>query len=297
MAYCINCGKQLVEDAKFCFECGARVTLDEKQTQSERKVVYEGEIHKCPSCGEILEAFVTNCPTCGYELRGTKASSTVKDFAIKLSQAETDSAKVSLIRNFPIPNTKEDIFEFMILASTNFDAYFSSVENGRKDISDAWISKMEQGYQKAKLLFGTDKDFEKIQNIYQQACNRINASTQKEKKTSLFNLGLRTIGLWGGLAVFIVAFFLDIFSYSNTSIYHLGGGAIMIIGAFMIGRKSKEITDVGVGVACGILSIILGTILQEVFYENGSMMELAGGATIIITVVRLVQSTIKKNKN
>lgn len=294
MAFCMNCGQELTDGSKFCSNCGTATGTVKAET-NERKTIYDGELHKCPNCGELLNSFVTNCPACGYELRGAKASNSVKDFAVKLSQTETDSAKVSLIRNFPIPNTKEDVFEFMILASTNFDAYFSHTGNERKELSDAWITKMEQGYQKAKLLFGNDKEFLKIQNIYDQACNKINTSTQKEKKYSLFNLALRTIGLWGGLVVFIIAFFIDIFSYSNTSIYHLGGGAIMIVGAFMIGRKSKEIIDVGVGIVCGVLSILLGTLLQEVFYGNGSMMELAGGATIIITIVRLVQSTIKKN--
>ena len=296
MAYCSNCGVQLVEGAKFCFECSAKVNLNETQNQtlSHRKVVYEGEIHKCPHCGEVLNSFVSNCTACGYELRGTRSSNSVKEFALNLSHAATYSNKVGLIQNFPIPNTKEDIFEFMILASTNFDTYFSNTTITTKEISAAWISKMEQGYQKAKLLFGDDKEFLKIQNIYDQACYKINTLEQKTKKNSIINLALRTIGLWGGLVIFFVAFLIDIISYSDTSIYHLGGGAIMIIGAFMIGRKSGEIIDVGVGIGCGILSILLGTLLEEAFYGNGSMMELAGGATIIITVVRLVKSTIKK---
>ena len=53
--------------------------------------------------------------------------------------------------------------------------------------------------------------------------------------------------------------------------------------------------DAGIGIGCGILAIELGTILQSVFYRNGSAMELVGGATIIITVVRMVQSFVKKD--
>ncbi len=291
MAFCINCGEKIKDGAKFCNECGAPVV----ESGSKRRISYEGEMHKCLNCGEILQSFVTNCPACGYELRGTKASTTVSDFAWKLAQMENNSAKVTFIRNIPIPNNKEDIFEFMILASTNFDANFSNVGSERKEISDAWISKIEQGYQKAKLLFGNDTEFSKIQKMYDQVYSKINASLQKEKKNSIFNLALRTIGLWGGLIVFVIAFFMDISTHSNTSIYHLGGGTIMIIGSIMIGRKSKEITDVGVGVLCGILSILLGTILQDTFNGNGSAMELAGGATIIISMVRLVQSTSRRN--
>lgn len=52
---------------------------------------------------------------------------------------------------------------------------------------------------------------------------------KKDKRNTFLNLMLRTIGLWGGLIIFIIAFFIDIFSYSNTSIYHLGGGATIIV--------------------------------------------------------------------
>ena len=180
MSFCSKCGKQLAEDAKFCSECGAKVSENNNSTQ--RKVVYEGEIHKCPNCGEVLESFVAKCPTCGYELRGKKASNSVKEFAIKLSATETDSAKVVLIKNFPIPNTKEDIFEFMILAASNFEEYYSKSEDRQKEVSMAWISKIEQGYQKAKILFGDDQDFLQIKKIYDQTCKKIDVSVKKIKE-------------------------------------------------------------------------------------------------------------------
>ncbi len=61
MAFCVNCGQQLGKGAKFCTNCGQTVT-SYKTESSERKTVYDGEIHKCPNCGEIIDAFVTNCP-------------------------------------------------------------------------------------------------------------------------------------------------------------------------------------------------------------------------------------------
>ena len=54
MAFCVNCGQQLGEGAKFCTNCGQTVTTH-KTESSERKTVYDGEIHKCPNCGEHLE--------------------------------------------------------------------------------------------------------------------------------------------------------------------------------------------------------------------------------------------------
>lgn len=74
----------------------------------------------------------------------------------------------------------------------------------------------------------------------------------------------------------------------------MGGGAIMIAGAFMIGKKSKAFIEVGIGVVCGLFALLLGTLLQETFFENGSMMVLTGGATLIIVIIRLVTTTLKK---
>ena len=58
MAFCINCGQELAEGAKFCANCGKAVTGE--NTTSQRKTVYEGNLHKCPNCGEVLNSFVTN---------------------------------------------------------------------------------------------------------------------------------------------------------------------------------------------------------------------------------------------
>ena len=142
MGFCINCGQTLAEGAHFCSNCGFAVGETNTGT-SQRKTVYDGELYKCPNCAERLDSFMTVCPTCGYELRGAKGSSVVKEFAEKLEQIEslrtdankvysvigdifgkfnkTDEQKINLIRSFSIPNTKEDILEFMILAASNID--------------------------------------------------------------------------------------------------------------------------------------------------------------------------------
>ncbi len=159
MAYCGNCGKEVSEGAKFCANCGQPVNF-EVSSKNERKIVYEGEIHKCPSCGEVLKAFEIICPTCKFELRGAKSSSAVKDLVEKIEKAALEIQKIEIIKNYPIPNTKEDIFEFMILAYSNL-MYLNE-----KDLSDAWLVKAEECYQKAEVSFKKDSDFEKIESKY-----------------------------------------------------------------------------------------------------------------------------------
>ncbi len=61
----------------------------------------------------------------------------------------------------------------MILASSNIDTDVlddrsSSESRSRKLITNAWIAKFEQSYQKAKLTFGNSPDFDDINAIYEK---------------------------------------------------------------------------------------------------------------------------------
>ncbi len=185
MAFCRHCGHALAAGDSFCSGCGKAV--DDSSTDEGRKSTYDGEIHKCPSCGEILESFVSNCPTCGFELRGVKVSSPVQELLEKLEELEEkrteikseglfgaknykrkshaiNQQKINLIRNFPIPNTKEDIMEFMILAASNMKAAWKAEESDI-GIATAWKAKFIQAYNKAKICLNAS-DFACIQEIY-----------------------------------------------------------------------------------------------------------------------------------
>ncbi|MBE6892612.1 MAG: zinc ribbon domain-containing protein [Ruminococcaceae bacterium] len=200
MAFCIKCGHKLPEGSKYCFECGTPVQSPNET--SGRKFVFDGTIHKCPCCGEVLDSFTIKCPSCGYELRDTKTSNALKEFVSKLETIEssrekeksqfiffkafssntiskTDQQKINLIRSFSIPNTKEDIFEFMILASSNIDfKLYGLGDNGvltvsQKGVSDAWLAKFEQAYEKARLLFEGTEDFNSIYRIYKKTNRKL----------------------------------------------------------------------------------------------------------------------------
>lgn len=193
--YCTNCGQELAEGARYCTNCGKPVDSNDGSTQ--RKSSYAGEIHKCPSCGEVLNAFVTTCPSCGYELRSSNVTSRVNELAMKLEQVKSPEQKDDLIRNFYIPNTKEDICEFFILAVSNIKA--------EDDCADAWLAKLEQAYQKARLSFGNDSSFSEISKLYESITKRAQLNQFMKKKYSfpiaalisgmaLITIGLRPIG-------------------------------------------------------------------------------------------------------
>ena len=232
--FCRYCGIQLAEDAKFCANCGKstqEVTISNSENTknskpkhenfihedyTERKTVYDGKIHKCPNCGEVLKSFVTNCPACGYEIRDANTPMSLREFTTKLQEIEesrpvkkiglkdiyvdttmineTDKRSISLIRNFTIANTKEDLIEFLILASSNINikSYqdYDRITESQKAVSDAWMAKFEQAYEKAKIIFGNTPEFKGIQDIYDKKINEIN----KVKKNNKI--------IWGAIIAF-----------------------------------------------------------------------------------------------
>lgn len=216
MPYCTNCGTKLDDDAKFCKNCGKPVFIDTnvaqnkindsiyKKSDSERKTVYEGTIHKCPNCGATIDAYETVCSNCGYEIRERKITSVVHELSLKLENNSDPKKKEELIRTFYIPNIREDIYEFFILALSN-------IKVGGMN-TDAWMVKLEQAYQKAELSFGNSKEFARLQLMYEEAqkLNRKNSTISTIRKSSkIFKSGY----IWALLFCIIGIFFFIIYSF------------------------------------------------------------------------------------
>lgn len=268
--FCPYCGTKLDEGALFCKNCGEPISGDghdsgesprpSRDNPTERKVVYEGNIHKCPNCGEVMESFMTVCPSCGYEVRDVSAPSSVRELAMKLEsisaqkmpaipekksvmkmvfgsdfregdeaeealrrfENQKDQEKASLISNYPVPNSKEDIIEFMILASSNID-----LKKGISDIvSKAWISKLDQVYQRAEITMGDQPDFQQIKSIYDK------------KKKDLKNKKIKgvLIGI-GGVAAY--CFFFGILINPTVTISITIGVLVLLIVGLILYKKKK----------------------------------------------------------
>lgn len=282
--FCSYCGTKLDQGARFCKECGTAViqavqsnsefnTTNEPayetfshQSNKERKSVYEGKLHKCPNCGELLDSFKSHCPSCGYEIRDAQSSSSVRELILKLEKIEaqkmphieekksvmkmvfgkdlkTDDEvkeaqkrfdehkrqqKANLIINFTVPNTKEDILEFMILASSNIN-----VKKGLDDeVTKAWLSKLEQVYEKAKLLMGNTPAFGQIKYVYDK------------KKTELKNRKFKGLAIAsfivGGIILFLGLILLLAIISIGSVIVVLIGIALLMLGFMFISIYNKN---------------------------------------------------------
>jgi hypothetical protein len=239
--FCSKCGKQLEEGSKFCNGCGSHVNKNaQPESSSKRKTVFDGEIHKCPNCGSQLNAFEHKCKDCGYELRGSIIDNVVKEFADKLEGTNSVNKKNELISNFYIPNTKEDIYEFFILAISNLT---TDVE-----CAEAWKSKLEQTYHKAKLSFGNTSEFEYIDKLYARTMrNYRNQSINRNFKKGWKNFAGALL-LIIGIAMLIFGFFKGSESGDEDSPFYMVSliGMLLLISSpliFTSKSKKKETCD------------------------------------------------------
>jgi hypothetical protein len=115
----------------------AKKEQEKKEAQyakmEEKKIAAIGKT--CPNCGKQVQSLALNCE-CGYEFKQEKRVSSVQEFYkeftnIYVTEEERISVdgepkeveklkcnkQIEFINTFPVPNTKEDIMEFLAMAA------------------------------------------------------------------------------------------------------------------------------------------------------------------------------------
>lgn len=204
---CPACGRAIASEGSFCPYCGHRTTFP-GTAHPARKEVWEGVVHKCPSCGELLESFEAYCPACGLELRDVRSPHSVAGLSRRLDEIESrrihepkrrglfadsqdpdsisqiDRQKISLIETYPVPNSIEDIREFVILATSSVNAApYRKMQPGytsrsMRAVSDAWLAKCEQVLHKATILMGESSELDAIRKQVNRANHRVEVANK-----------------------------------------------------------------------------------------------------------------------
>ena len=90
-----------------------------------------------------------------------------------------DDERISFIKNYPIPNNKEDIIEFLLLASSNIS--LSDYDNGYNRVQEveAWKSMYDHAYEKAKILLAGTSEFTDIKKAHDELEKSISSHKKK----------------------------------------------------------------------------------------------------------------------
>ena len=156
-----------------------------------------GDVKKCPRCGEPVEPMAVKCSACGYEFRNVEALKSSQRLAEKLEAIEeayrgkkveknmgfgikqdmtifeVSREQVTVIKNFPVPTTKEDLLDFAISMQSKWNS--STMADGQVGFKSAYKAKYDECVNKAKILFPNDPMF---QGVFEQ-----HQADMKNKKT------------------------------------------------------------------------------------------------------------------
>ena len=223
-AFLIKKADQLgVEKDEFDFFLDAKIQMKQKEFQesvsppppknvssnTEKKSLKEGEVIKCPSCGEVVGSFLSKCSACDHEFRGKGANKTMQDVEEKLAQvtleydaklekmleydatlgkvtsntrrftidtAERNAAISNVILKIPVPSTKEDLLEMISFCQPQMMTVHAA----------AYTSKYKECMSKLKLLSMTDRSLLPIVEQFEKSA----AEDQKKMMRILAMVGI-----------------------------------------------------------------------------------------------------------
>jgi hypothetical protein len=165
---------EMVLEARLFEHNSAAASQPAQQQTAAPKSDKFGDIKKCPACGAIVESFKTRCVDCGFEFRNDQANASIQQLFDLLMEVDrkqkgglsslfdmdnTVNKKTQIIKNFPIPTSRENIIEFLIQAVplSKHGGFFSNDGPDEVQIAKAWKAKCEQVMMKAKFAMSDDK--------------------------------------------------------------------------------------------------------------------------------------------
>lgn len=178
----------------------------EKQTQTAPKPIRYGDVRKCPTCGALVPALAVSCAECGYEFTGIEASTSAQTLSKKIAEIKefafykkneippdfssnkrltlttqidsyADEQIKSLVNNYPIPNSKNDLFDLILFLNEHYD----------------YKKKCDECLNRAKLLYPNDPLFIRI-------IEQITIERKKSRK--------KIITIVGGVILFLLILIL-----------------------------------------------------------------------------------------
>lgn len=135
--------------------------LDAVNKNNAPKSGKHGVVKTCPNCGAVVEAGTAKCKECGYAFSGLDANSSAKELdrrlrGVKGTDYEDDEKRANIISSFPIPNTREDLMEFLAALEPKAFAKINSDNGAEKKMKKAYKEKFEECVNKAMISFPDD---------------------------------------------------------------------------------------------------------------------------------------------
>ena len=172
-------------------------------------------ISKCPSCGAQLGSFVTSCDSCGHEFSDIEANRSITALVNRFEEIDREvdekgltgnrrqqaiiEKKARVIRDFPVPNSREDLQQLLYYIQPKL------VESIKPDPNiEDWRAKFTEVLNRAKNAYKNDssalQEFARIEDSLQTSLSDTLQIKAKRNPLFVFLLvGIVIVGLvWFG---------------------------------------------------------------------------------------------------
>jgi hypothetical protein len=188
-----------------------------------------GDVRKCPACGALVPAMAAVCPECGYEFSGVQASSSAQLLAKQISELQNEGMSqktriientneknlfdttsfdrqrdidegttkkiVSLIENYPIPNTKADVLDFLTALKPKVE---TKSDDNTYELRKAYFIKYQECLEKARILFPNDSRI----NYFIETLPKLKKIIKRANPSYLIKWIIG--GVWGAIILAVV---------------------------------------------------------------------------------------------
>ena len=193
--------------------------LEASKTKQKEKV---GNIKTCPACGASAKAMELVCSECSHEFTNTKANSTLLKLLEEIEKInnkeilspqilkgavdmERNKLKSELIENFPIPNSREDILEFLAFSvSKGKDNSYISYFGEGYSTSGAWRKKADEIIIKSKIMFKNDTSFYNQILVYENDSKTSLKSRNRMRNFIIAIIAIILIIVYGGIMLSLI---------------------------------------------------------------------------------------------
>jgi len=178
----------------------------------------QGTVKKCPACGASLGALASSCAECGHEIADIEASRTIIALYDKFGmiEKETESLgsvadkrrmdaiktkKAAAIRDFPVPNSREELQQLILFIKPKI----IESENSDPNFHD-WKIKFSEVLDRARNAYKNDSKM--IAEF-----DRIEASLKSSVSTKLLIGAKKNPGKVAGLGTLFILIIVSTFIY------------------------------------------------------------------------------------
>jgi hypothetical protein len=225
--------------------------LHQLQANKPKQKEKVGNIKTCPACGAPAVSFTSKCNDCGHEFINTMAVGSIKKLNELLQDAtnrinlvkqsakpeeinwknqhlyhpiniakEINNTHAGIISSFPIPNTKEDLLEFLSISSAEAQKTPNGinlgmqmvVQDGSDVLINAWKAKFNQIINKSKIVFANDNEALMIIEIHERNFQNQLDKNEKKNKFKIPKLLLLSLVIF----ILIILFFI-VGSFNNSN--------------------------------------------------------------------------------